>query len=420
MVIELQDTEPDLRSPSPGSVRRGPAEALRGRTVGKYVLEVEIGSGGMGRVYRARHASLGHPVAVKLCLDLTENAYRSVLREGRAMASLRDPHVVRVLDVEVEAGLGPYLVMELLEGESLQAVLARGPLPAERARRIALDLAFALRAAHAAALVHRDLKPGNVMVETTLRGEQAKVLDFGIVKALSSDAPSSIESVLAGTPLYMSPEQWRAEGITAQSDVWSFGVVLFEMLTGRLPFEAKSPWELCVLVNDGTARRVRTLDSTLDPALDALVADCLQRDPTARPTAAELVRRLGHETTAASGLPLRHRARAATWAGALLLTGLAAAWLARSREASPGVASSPSAAPAPGPPAPEVAPVVAAATVAASTPLPGAPLHEDRATPHRAHRAPTAMQSAALTPTAPPPATASTRRSGASLRPEDF
>ncbi len=423
MVIELQDTEPELRAPL-GSARLG-ADSLRGRSVGKYVLEVEIGSGGMGRVYRAKHASLGHPVAVKLCLDLSENAYRSVLREGRAMASLRDPHVVRVLDVEVEAGLGPYLVMELLEGESLQAVLARGALPSERARCIALDLAFALRAAHAASLVHRDLKPANVMVETTLRGEHAKVLDFGIVKALSSDAPSSVESVLAGTPLYMSPEQWRAEPITARSDVWSFGVVLFEMLTGKLPFEAKSPWELCVLVNDGAARRARSLDPTIDSALDALVADCLQRDPAARPSAAELASRLGHVTADApvrpAGPSFAWRSRAAALSlGGLLVVATAGAWLARTPREQP---ASSSAAPAPAPLG------AVSASAADAVPQLAALPSTEPAIVRRKNLGPVVGPRASVVPAAPAPAATasasvapapSARRSGAALHAEDF
>ena len=347
-------SEPDLRATPLAATLPAPTFGLTGRTIGKYVLEDEIGSGGMGRVYRARHAFLGHPVAIKLCLGLSDEAYRDTLREGRAMARLHDPHVVRVLDVGVEDGLGPYLAMELLHGPSLDRILQDGALPPTRAADLALDLAYALRAAHAASLVHRDLKPSNVIVEPSARGEIAKVLDFGIVKPLSgSDQHTSVKGRIVGTPLYMSPEQWRSEPITTKSDIWSFGVLLFEMLTGTLPFEAPSPWELCVRVNEGVAPR---LQSRLPAAaselpglrglddLDALVARCLQRDPAARPDAADLVVALqtakrGSHTAAPPPVPTARRSprRYVLAAAVVLIGGFSALRASTVRMPDPGV-----------------------------------------------------------------------------------
>lgn len=401
---ELPDTELDLRD---APVRAAVPEDLRGRVVGAYILDDELGRGGMGRVYRAHHHILGHQVAVKLCLDLGPNAYRAVLREGRAMAKLRDAHVVRVLDVGVEDSLGPYLAMELLAGPSLDRLLEAGPLDPARAQAIALDLAFALHAAHSAALVHRDLKPSNVIVEPTVRGPQAKVLDFGIVKPLSGDQPSTATGRLVGTPLYMSPEQWRSEGVTTRSDVWAFGVILFEMLTGTLPFEAGSPWELCVLVNESSATRLRTLDPSLPAALDQLAADCLQRDPEARPSAAEIVSRLG--ATPVAVRPSR-RWPAAAGAAFALLSCAAVAIAMRSQPRT--MATSPARSfrtvaspatpvtPAPATPGPDVpiSPVysafnatpvrkatrrAAAAGLAAASPLPAAPAAPPAVPSHR-------------------------------------
>ena len=324
----------DLRDTPLASTQPAPDVGLHGYVLGKYVLEEEIGRGGMGRVYRARHAFLGQSVAIKLCLGLGEGAYRDVMREGRAMAKLHDPHVVRVLDVGMEEGLGPYLVMELLGGRGLDDVLLEGAVAAPRAVALALDLAFGLAAAHGAALVHRDLKPSNVIVETTLRGERAKVLDFGIVKPLhGSDQHPSIKGRVVGTPLYMSPEQWRSDPITPKSDMWSFGVVVFEMLTGQLPFDAPSPWQLCMKVNETIAPRLSAIHPQIDSALDQLVAACLQRAPELRPTAAEAAASLAR-LQLESPRPITAPRRKTTWVPTVLATAVLGA-LVVARSAAP-------------------------------------------------------------------------------------
>jgi serine/threonine-protein kinase len=213
-----------------------------GARVGDFVLEAPIGAGAMGTVYRARHAETGLPCAVKL---LGEGALarpelrKRFEREAIALAHLRHPNVVEVLAIGVE-GDEPFLATELLVGTSLEAVVQGARLTPERALRIGTDIIAGLAHAHARGLVHRDVKPENVFLVSTREGERAKLLDFGLVRFSDRSAgPSSFVTAmgtLMGSPAYMAPEQGFGEECSPRSDVYSAGVVLYELFTGSWPF----------------------------------------------------------------------------------------------------------------------------------------------------------------------------------------
>ncbi len=213
-----------------------------------YEVRTSVGKGGMGEVFRARDTKLGREVAIKvLPEEFTKDAERLARfdREARVLASLNHSHIASIYGFEEEDGIR-FLVMELAEGEDLAVVLARGPLPVEDAIDFAKQIATALDAAHEKGIVHRDLKPANVMVT----GEgQIRVLDFGLAKALDteegdedfSNSPTMVRAathagMILGTAAYMSPEQARGKVVDKRADIWAFGVVLWEMLTGRRPF----------------------------------------------------------------------------------------------------------------------------------------------------------------------------------------
>jgi eukaryotic-like serine/threonine-protein kinase len=215
-----------------------------GRTLSHYEIVGELGAGGMGVVYRAHDTLLQRAVALKVLPSeamADESRQRRFLQEARAASALNHPHIVTIYDVIHEDGVYA-IVMELIEGTSLEALVERGPIPVQQALAIARQIADALGVAHAAGIVHRDLKPANVIV--TDRG-QAKVLDFGIAKLDPMHGPGTesntrtaltMMGAVIGTASYMSPEQARGEPVDARTDVFSLGVVLYEMLSGRSPF----------------------------------------------------------------------------------------------------------------------------------------------------------------------------------------
>lgn len=205
---------------------------------GRYRIVRELGRGAMGVVFEAVHEGLGRKCALKLlrpAQSSDEDAVRRFEREARILAKLDSPHLVEVLDVaRTELGV-PYLVMELLEGESLEARLARGELPPEEALAIVRDVALGAHAAHVAGVVHRDLKLSNVV----LTASGAKVVDFGVASFFDGSMDGSTASV-AGTPRTMSPEQLLGEKVGPASDVWAIGVVTYRLFAGKYPFEAES------------------------------------------------------------------------------------------------------------------------------------------------------------------------------------
>jgi eukaryotic-like serine/threonine-protein kinase len=249
----------------------GPAPRLQ---LGPYRIGTELGKGGMGQVFRAHDTRLGRDVAIKFC---TEEFSERFQREARAIAALNHPHICTLHDVGRD-----YLVMELLEGQTLARRVERGTIPAGDAIAIARQIAAALEAAHDKGIVHRDLKPGNVMLKPD---GTAKVLDFGLAKIVSPQA--SVDStltihqrqsgVIVGTAAYMAPEQVRGEEIDKRADIWAFGVVLYEMLTGTQPFQRKTlPDTLTAVLTD-----VPDWQRVPGP-LQRLVRRCLQKNPIRR------------------------------------------------------------------------------------------------------------------------------------------
>ncbi len=242
------------RRASESSDRRGYAGTLvPGSFVGPYRIEGQIGAGGMGQVYKAWDTRLGRDVAIKTLREQFNDRFQ---REARAIAALNHPHICQIHDV------GPdYLVLEYIEGKPL-----RGPLPAEECVRVALEVAGALEEAHARGILHRDLKPGNIMLTTN---GSAKLLDFGLAK-VAADADGTQTMAIMGTPAYMAPEQTRGIPADARSEIFSFGLVLYEMLTGRQALGGDS----------AIADEPGPLNAA--PSLSAVVNRCLQKLPAAR------------------------------------------------------------------------------------------------------------------------------------------
>ena len=269
------------------------------RTIGRYRVVESLGQGGMGTVYRADDPRLERPVALKVIRDdaLKDDAARSRFRlEARALSRLLHPNIATLFDFDSEEGVD-FLVFEFVPGETLARLLEAGPLPESRARAIALDVAEALAAAHEQGVVHRDLKPGNVVI--TPRG-RAKVLDFGLAGFLSRHGEGSQATTAShpapfgGTLAYMAPEQIRGVAVDARTDLHALGALLFEMTTGRRPFDGEPATLVYRIVHD-MAPRLRELRA-VSAELEAVVARCLEKTPSRRyPDADALVRALRGE-----------------------------------------------------------------------------------------------------------------------------
>ena len=262
-----------------------------GRTLSHYEIVGELGAGGMGVVYRAHDTLLQRAVALKVLpaeAMADESRQRRFLQEARAASALNHPHIVTIYDVIHEDGVYA-IVMELLEGTSLEALIERGPIPVLQATAIARQIADALGVAHAAGIVHRDLKPANVIV--TDRG-QAKVLDFGIAKLdpvhgsgtdTNTRTALTMMGAVVGTAAYMSPEQARGERVDARTDVFSLGVVFYEMLSGRSPFAGPTLTAVLHKLIYEEPPDLRGLpDLAIPPALAATVEHALAKNPGER------------------------------------------------------------------------------------------------------------------------------------------
>jgi len=281
-------------SEEPKSARVPKATSVSpGQIIGdRYRIDEPIGEGGMGFVCRATHVGLDTPVAIKLIRpDFKDDAefVRRFLNEARRAAVLKSERVTRVHDVgQLDSG-EPYLVMELLEGVELDKYLeAHGPLAALDAVNVALQICEALAEAHAAGIVHRDIKPGNAFLVRRADGRFAvKILDFGISKQML-DATTGVTSLTnhdqsLGSPHYMSPEQMLdPSSVDHRSDIWSVGVVLFELLSGQRPFDGTSMPEVCAKVLTAPAPVLRSVRPDVDPELEAIVMQCLEKKPEAR------------------------------------------------------------------------------------------------------------------------------------------
>jgi len=251
----------------------------------------ELGHGGMGRVWLADHLSLRTQVAVKVLTGRSARQPEAIARfsaEAAAAAKIRSAHVVQVFDHGFSDDM-PYIVMELLEGEDLSRRLERERLlPPAEVLTIVRHVCKALERAHAMGIVHRDIKPANVFLVSGMGETFAKVLDFGLAKqqdgALSEMTASG---AVFGTPYYVSPEQAQsARTVTAQSDLWSVGVLAYECLTGRRPFEAQSLMGLCLALNTGRFAPATTTRPELPAAVDGWFTRAFKRDPAARFTSA--------------------------------------------------------------------------------------------------------------------------------------
>ena len=330
---------------------------LEGQRIGPYQLASKIGAGGMGEVYKARDTRLDRTVAIKvLTAHLADDphARERFQREARAVAALNHPHICTLHDVgsqDPSTGSGQamdFLVMEYLDGETLAERLAKGPLPLDRALQYAIQIADALDKAHRQGITHRDLKPGNVMLTTV----GTKLLDFGLAKLRPavggvvgmSAAPNVSPSLtgrgtILGTLQYMAPEQLEGKPADARTDIFAFGALLYEMLTGKRAFEGTSQASLISAILSSDPPPIALLQPLSPPALDRVVKKCLAKDPDERwQSAHDLTSELkwiaesGLQTAvAAPGVDAQVRSRARTqrygWiaAAVFLLTTLALA-----------------------------------------------------------------------------------------------
>ncbi|MDP6580129.1 MAG: protein kinase [Vicinamibacterales bacterium] len=323
-----------------------------GTALGPYTIESPLGAGGMGEVYRARDTRLDRTVAVKVLpahIAADPDARERFEREAKAVAALNHPHICTLHDIGREDGTD-FLVLELLEGESLAQRLEQGALPLEQALRIGIEIADALDKAHRQGIVHRDLKPGNIM----LTKSGAKLLDFGLAKlgvpahesglsALATQGPSlTQEGTILGTFQYMAPEQLEGQEADARTDLFAFGTTLYEMITGRKAFEGGSQASLISAIMSGQPAPIGSLQPVSPQALDHAVTTCLEKDPDERWQAAgDLKRQLswiaGGGAVVESSVPVSQAvAPASTWrrtlpwgVAAIGLVAAAALWTTR-------------------------------------------------------------------------------------------
>jgi non-specific serine/threonine protein kinase len=259
-----------------------------GSTVQHYKIIERLGSGGMGEVYRAEDLRLGRPVALKFLppsLKADPDSRARLLNEARAASILRSPNIAVTYDIAESDG-ADFIVMEYVEGETLTARLALGPLPVREAVQTGIQVADALDEAHARGIIHRDIKSANLM--RTERG-LVKVLDFGLAKILPSadghditQAQVTMAGMVLGTVSYMAPEQALGKGVDHRADLFSLGVVLFELVSGRMPFEGSTPTEIIDRILHQEAPPVSRYASGVPPALDEVIARALEKSPAFR------------------------------------------------------------------------------------------------------------------------------------------
>jgi serine/threonine-protein kinase len=280
-----------------------PGDPLVGKTLDdKYRLEARLGVGGMGTVYRARHLLIDRTVAVKVLSqrfvedDAAQMRFR---REAKAAGRLQHPNAVAVTDFGQTADGYVYIVMELLEGRTLREILAKeAPLDTARSVALMLQAAAAVAAAHEAGIIHRDLKPANIfVVQNAEIPSVVKVLDFGIAKlaaeTLEEEDAHTLTQVgaMIGTPRYMSPEQCDGAELTPAADVYSLGVILYEMLTGLVPFSGSTPLAIAMKHTSELPRPPREVIPSIPEGLEAIVLHALEKSPADRPADAAEFRR---------------------------------------------------------------------------------------------------------------------------------
>lgn len=323
----------------------------KGLKLGPYEIKSPIGAGGMGEVYMATDTRLDRTVAIKIMpvsLANKPDLKQRFDREAKAISSLNHPNICTLFDVGHENGTD-YLVMEYIEGETLSDRLAKGPVPLEEMLRIATQIVDALDKAHGQGLIHRDLKPGNVM----LTKEGAKLLDFGLAKlnmdedmaspafSITRSTPLTTEGSIIGTMQYMSPEQLEGKEADARSDIFAFGALLYEMATGKRAFEGTSQASLIAAVLEKEPAPISSVNHLSPPAFDRLVRKCLAKDPhsrwqSARDLADELrwIQQSGSQAGIPAKISKRRRYRMRTaWvvasAAALIAVFFAGLWFTR-------------------------------------------------------------------------------------------
>jgi eukaryotic-like serine/threonine-protein kinase len=338
---------------------------VSGTKLGPYEIVAPLGAGGMGEVYRARDARLGREVAIKILpqhLSSNPQLRERFDREARAISSLNHPRICTLYDVGHQDGVD-FLVMEYLEGESLADRLRRGPVPLKETVRIGMEVCEALDTAHRARIIHRDLKPGNIML--TKGG--AKLMDFGLAKAalagmaadgaavpllsaartisgISPISPLTTAGEVLGTIQYMSPEQLEGKEADARSDIFALGAVLYEMVTGKRPFDGKSQISVASAILEKDPEPISAIQPLTPPALERMVKTCLEKNPDDRFQSARDVRLelkwigdgAAQATAAASTTPLSSGiARILPWAicGALALALVGVFFFTRSKPA---------------------------------------------------------------------------------------
>ena len=315
--VVLARVEAQLRTRARAAQGRLPsalsdAEAGPGRVLaGKYRLEALIGAGAFGSVYRAQHVDLGREVALKVLQTAaarSPDGLKRFQREGIAACRIAHPNAVAVTDFGVTEAGTAFLVMELLAGHVLEDEIRRaGRLSPLRTAEVLDPLCSVLEEAHRAGIVHRDVKPANVFLHRGPRGEVVKVLDFGIAKLLDEDARSghlTVDGGIIGTPAYMAPERFRGVTPTGATDVYSVGVMLYQMLSGRLPFDS-SDSDLVAIAMMHLNREpapLRALAPDVSLEVEQVVMSALRKDPAQRPAAAALALAFAHALGADAGL----------------------------------------------------------------------------------------------------------------------
>src|ERR1700677_3366817 len=273
-----------------------------GTKLGPYEIQSPLGAGGMGEVYRALDTRLDRAVAIKILashLSSSPELKQRMEREGRAISSLNHPHICQLYDIGSQDGTD-YLVMELLDGETVAERIRKGALPLSEVLKIGAEVAAALDFAHRAGIVHRDLKPANIM----LTKSGAKLMDFGLAKpfgmtasasgaapsftavatmtGLSPASPLTTAGSIVGTIQYMSPEQIEGKEADARSDIFALGAVLYEITTGRRPFDGKSQLSLASAILEKDPATIRTLKPLTPAAVERVVSSCLAKNPEDR------------------------------------------------------------------------------------------------------------------------------------------
>ncbi|MFE8605740.1 serine/threonine-protein kinase [Archangium violaceum] len=298
-IVPLDERFPSSDEPEAeweSTVRRD--DVLVGQQIGEYMVRRRIGSGGMGVVYEGEHPVIGRKVAIKIIRPDSSEGIRSrdLVSEARAVSAIRHRGIIDIFGFGTLPGIGQYLVMEYLNGRPLdEVILDRAPMRPSEAIRLIIEVLGALSAAHAVGVIHRDLKPGNIFVVLESNGtEYVKVLDFGLAKQAATPngpTPQTRASMIVGTPEYMAPEQACGQPVSPRTDLYAVGIILFEMLTGRLPFRGDSPMHVAIQQVQAQPPAPASLVDGLPLELDALVLRLLAKEPEQRPASAEAVAR---------------------------------------------------------------------------------------------------------------------------------